>query len=242
MGSPLNQSPTVELTSLAAHLRRLSDRIDQISEAHTELAATISTQLAPELGSLRNECLEQLGLHAEQIHQLNARAAAKQIQPIKWPSIPADQAATAWTALANWIAEVLVPWYQLTREDLPDCWALHKPVVVELSWLHTAHLEAFQPGAAAYLAADWHTRWRPATLMRLREIIPRRGQLYCGPGQHLITDAERARRQPTPSCVIATSTGRQQLPNEQLAERDHWQPFLEHAVAEDRHWRLSREV
>jgi hypothetical protein len=38
---------------------------------------------------------------------------------------------------------VLVPWYELTRDELPDCWALHAPVVVELSWLRTTYVQAY---------------------------------------------------------------------------------------------------
>jgi hypothetical protein len=64
----------------------------------------------------------------------------------------ADQAATAWGDLAHWIAEVLVPWYQITRDELPNCWAMHRPAVVELSWLRSAHIEAFASNTAAHHA------------------------------------------------------------------------------------------
>lgn len=241
MGSPFNQSPTAELTALAAHLRQLSSRIDQIAAAHAELDTTISTQITPELIELRTERLERLALQAEQIQQDRTSSTTRQSKPTDWPSICSEQSTTAWIGLGNWIAEVLVPWYQLSREELPDCWALHKPAVVELSWLHAAHVEAFQPGAAAHLAADWHTRWRPSVLQRLRDIIPRRGRNYCGPGQHLVDDAERTRRPPTPSHADGATLTRQQLPSEQLAERHHWQSFLELAFAEDHQWRLNRE-
>jgi hypothetical protein len=64
--------------------------------------------------------------------------------------------------LATWIAEVLVPWYEITREQLPDCWALHRPAVRELSWLRITYLEAFTSTAATHQAADWHIRWPTA--------------------------------------------------------------------------------
>lgn len=48
-----------------------------------------------------------------------------------------EAARAEWPRLVRWIAEVFVPWYEVTRDELPDCWALHRRV--ELSWLATAH-------------------------------------------------------------------------------------------------------
>ena len=99
-----------------------------------------------------------------------------------------------WPILARWVGEVLVPRYELTRDELPDCWALHPPVVAELSWLRTAYVQAYLPRSPPQLAADWHTRWRPAVLTRIRELInaptsvapastlPRRGHAGRGGG------------------------------------------------------------
>lgn len=238
-GIQANPSPTAELTALAAHLRRLTVQLHRLETTHTELATTVSTQLAPELTALRTETLEQLARHDTHIHQLTAATPTKARSPVNWPALTADQATDAWENLATWIAHVLVPWYETTRDELPDCWPLHRPAVMELSWLHTTHTEAFTPGAAAHHAADWHTRWRPAALHRLREVIPRRGIRQCGPGQHL-TNPQPSRHSPptTPPAEPATP---QELPGEQLAERQHWQPFLNHAITTDHSWRVHRD-
>ena len=76
---------------------------------------------------------------------------------------------------------MLVPRYELTRDELPDCWALHPPVVAELSWLRTAYVQAYLTRSTPQLGADWHTRWRPAVLTRIRELIK---PDECSPGKH----------------------------------------------------------
>jgi hypothetical protein len=213
----------------------------RLDSAHTDLATTVSTHLAPELAALRGETLQQLALHHTQLGQLIAAANTEHNPPINWPALTADQAIKAWENLATWIAHVLVPWYETSREELPDCWALHKPAVTELSWLHTTYLDAFHPGAPAHHAADWHTRWRPTALQRLREVIPRRGVRHCGPGQHLASLEDRPPHQPPPQ-PPAPGPVRPQLPGEQLAERHHWQPFLTQAIAADHAWRLDHDA
>jgi hypothetical protein len=50
-----------------------------------------------------------------------------------------DHAATVWQDLAHWIDDVPIPWFQITPEELPDCWAMHPPAMMELSWLRSAH-------------------------------------------------------------------------------------------------------
>ena len=101
-----------------------------------------------------------------------------------------------WPILARWVGEVLVPRYELTRDDLPDCWALHPPVVAELSWLRTAYVQAYLTKSPPQLSADWHTRWRPAVLIRIRELIK---PDECPPGKHAPkrgapVEADRAER------------------------------------------------
>jgi hypothetical protein len=207
------------------------------------LTTVVSTILEPELTALRHDTTEQLAIHATQIRQLHATNTAEHHPSVNWPALTPDEALAEWEKLATWTADVFVPWYEVTREQLPDCWALHRPAVLELSWLHATHLEAFTPNAAAHQAADWHTRWRTAALQRIGELIPRRGTLYCGPGEHLINQHHR---QPThiaaPPPAGTMSPFLQPMPNAQLAERHHWEHFYEQALTADRTWRQSRET
>ena len=98
-----------------------------------------------------------------------------------------------------------MPRYELTRDELPDCWALHPPVVAELSWLRTAYVQAYLTRSPPQLGADWHTRWRPAVLTRIRELIK---PDECAPGKH-------APRRGTPVEPAAPNGA---LPRTQLAE------------------------
>ena len=101
--------------------------------------------------------------------------------PVDWAALTAEQAAVQWPVLARWVGEVLVARYEVTRDELPDCWALHLPVVAELSWLRTAYVEAYLSRSSPETAADWHTRWYPAVLTRIRDA----DQVHeCVPGKH----------------------------------------------------------
>jgi hypothetical protein len=144
----------------------------------------------------------------------------------------AEQARDAWYDLADWISDTFVPWYGITRDQLPDCWALHRPVVSELSWLHHTYRAAHLPGAPAHLTADWHTQWKPGALRRIQDILPRRGSRSCTPGHHLATDAERTATRTQPA-RLEHGHGTISLPSDQPAFRSHWHGFFQRAVSAD---------
>jgi hypothetical protein len=103
-------------------------------------------------------------------------------RPVHWPTLPADEAGERWHELGDWVADILVDWYELTRGRLPDCWPRHRPAVVELSWLRTCYAQAYSENADAHLAAEWNTRWRRAALDNIAAAISKD---WCRPGQHL---------------------------------------------------------
>ena len=78
MDSEYRRTPSAELTALASHLRRISDRVEHLATAHTELADLVSQHLAPEITALRNDTVEQLAAHAAEIHQILTAAEARQ--------------------------------------------------------------------------------------------------------------------------------------------------------------------
>ena len=100
-------------------------------------------------------------------------------RPVDWVGLSEEQAKAQWPILARWVGEVLVPWHELTRDDLPDCWAVHRPVVVELSWLRSTYVQAYHPRSPTHLAGEWQVRWRPAALARIKELTKE-----CQPGEH----------------------------------------------------------
>lgn len=144
--------------------------------------------------------------------------------PMDWTRMPAAQAREAWPVLAQWVGEILVPCYELTRGELPDCWPLHQQAVYELSWLRSTHVQAYLPHAHPDLTAQWYTRWRPAALARIRELIP---DSRCRPGEHLTTmEQSRARRSENPrpgQTPAATSADPAAVPpRAQPAVVAHW--------------------
>jgi hypothetical protein len=233
MSGPINPSPTAELTALAAHLYRLADRVNRLGARAGELSETITTDVLPQLAELRDNAAEQLAEHSTRVEQLIDTVTAQSDGPIDWATMDAERATTEWDALARWIDHTLVPWYEINREQLPDCWALHRPAVVELAWLHNVYQAAHQPGAAPHLAAEWHTRWKPAALRAIQDGIPRRGTRVCGPGHHLANEAERTRMYPTSEQPERYPIEPAAVPTDQLAERHHWQHFYEQATAAD---------
>ena len=108
-----------------------------------------------------------------------------------WHLLSVDAAAHEWDRLARWIDEVFVPWGEISRDQLPDCWALHRTMLTQLSWLHISHLHAYRPDSDPGLAADWHLRWAPAVLAKVRAA---RNTEMCRPGEHMVDQSESNRR------------------------------------------------
>jgi hypothetical protein len=173
-----------QLVAIVKQLGALTEQVGHITARHTDLAAAVSEDLAPRVGALHQLVTEELGRLRSDLDVLlaerNERDKTKN-PAVDWATLTEEQAAAQWPILARWVGEVLVPRYELTRDDLPDCWALHPPAVAELSWLHTAYVQAYLSRSPPQLSADWHTGWRPAVLTRIRELIK---PDECSPGKH----------------------------------------------------------
>ncbi|WP_103383426.1 hypothetical protein [Pseudonocardia dioxanivorans] len=253
-GGPYNPPPSTGTAAALAEMRRLRDEVAQLRTAvaggegsgelralvqdlaarHTELASAVSEGLAPELGALRQFTTEELARQRQQLNEVLQALSRERNPPVDWPQLTAAQARHQWAVLARWIAEVLVPWYEVTREELPDCWALHRPVVIELSWLRSAHVQAYAPTSPPHVAGEWHQRWRPGVIARLAQVIDRR---LCRPGEHLVPQGESRGGQPVPP----RSGERLIPPSQQLAEARHWQENYVAAVQADLQWRTQQE-
>lgn len=73
--------------------------------------------------------------------------------------------------LARWMRRVYLR-YPDGAQHLPDCWLWHPEVVEELLWLRQAWAVAYHPGAGTpQLAGDWHDRYRPGVVRRIREQV-----------------------------------------------------------------------
>jgi hypothetical protein len=219
-----------QLVAIGKQLNALTEQVGQITTRHTDLAAAVSEDLAPRVGALHQLVTEELGRLRGDVDVLLAERKEwdkTKNAPVDWAALTEQQAAAQWPILARWVGEVLVPRYELTRDDLPDCWALHPPVVAELSWLRTAYVQAHLSRSPPQLSADWHTRWRPAVLTRIRELIK---PDECSPGKH-------APRRGTPIDLAAQNGA---LPRTQLAEPTCWWPFYDRAYHLDLARRRAR--
>lgn len=87
---------------------------------------------------------------------------------------------TARDALDDWVTTILQGWYDLVGEDqskgteykrlrVPSCWSQHPDVVTELGWLaQTWHRAVRHDGGDLSAVAEWHTRYLPAAVERIR--------------------------------------------------------------------------
>ena len=219
-----------QLTNISEQLRTLTEQVGETAARHTDLATAISEDLAPRVSGLHQVLTEELAqLRGEVDVLLTERQERDKTKnaPVDWAALTEEQAAVQWPILARWVGEVLVPHYELTRDELPDCWALHPPAVAEMSWLRTAHVQAYLPKSPPQLSADWHTRWRPAVLIRIRELIK---PDECPPGKH-------APKRGAPVEVTAQNGA---LPRAQLAEPRRWWPFYDRAFHLDLEGRRAR--
>jgi len=168
--------------------------------------------------------------------------------PVDWPSLSAGAAAVEWQALGDWVAYVLGPFYELTRAQLPDCWPLHRPVVLELVWLRRVYVAAHRPDAPPGAAADWHTRWRREALANIAAAIP---DTWCRPGEHWVERYSRAapapgrRPAPPPEHVPGQrpGPGHYQIgPGGEITTPEHWAAHFQTAARADVAWRRRREA
>lgn len=143
-GAQLN--PAV-VTALAGDLRATNERVDAMGVDVAHLTA-----LGGKLGEV-TQTVEQLASVVETLEGTPPQALAD------WLTLGPEEAEERWREIAYWIQHTLVPGYGITRGLLPDCWPMHRPVMVSLSWMYATYRKAYAPKADPNLAAEWATRW-----------------------------------------------------------------------------------
>lgn len=143
-GAQLN--PAV-VTALAGDVRATNERVDAMGVDVAHLTA-----LGGKLGEV-TQTVEQLASVVETLEGTPPQALAD------WLTLGPDEAEERWREIAYWIQHTLVPGYGVTRGLLPDCWPMHRPVMVSLSWMYATYRKAYAPKADPNLAAEWATRW-----------------------------------------------------------------------------------
>lgn len=249
------------LSELAAEIRaaRTEERRD-VAGLHAELAriggllgenADLLAQVLPRVAGLDAELADLAG----RVDELTG-ATPPTLEPVDWPTLSADAAAAEWEALATWVADVLGPFYEITRAQLPDCWALHRPAVIELVWLRRAYVAAHAADAPPAAAGEWHTRWRRDALTNIATAIPK---TWCRPGEHYLhehdrdhRDREHARPPDHPAGPVERhqpTPGRRPGPEDLRIGRDgeitsprYWGPTYQTAAGADLAWRRERDA
>lgn len=230
------------LTRAQARDELLARLAAQLRTTHAAIARRLDTVEAnvAESADLLGQALPRIDTAFDQLAALTERLDDTPAAPVSWPTLTAAEAATVWAELADWTDTVLVGWYRLTRAQLPDCWALHRPVLLQLTWLHSTYREAHTPGARAGLSADWHTRWLPAALAAIAAATgpaPGATASWCRPGHHHDpTSPLPAGAYTAPPDEPADGRhveGREKL----LARREFWQANYLTAVRFDHNWR-----
>jgi hypothetical protein len=255
-GQPASPRRDQLLSDLAAevHAAREDHRRD-ISQVRTRLDeltgllgdnADVLSQTLPRVIDLDAE-VARLG---ERVDALSAPDDGQSLAPTDWPSLSAAEAEQEWQALAAWVAEVLGPFYEITRGQLPDCWPLHRPAVAELVWLRRCYVAAHRPDALATAAGEWHTRWRRDALANIADAIPTK---WCRPGAHYVHrhdeqpgggyygDAGQQLRRRTPGERPGPGTdGYDDV--EEVTHHRYWGQHWQAASAADIAWRREREA
>lgn len=219
-------------------LDRLAADVATLRSRHSDLAAAVSEQLAPTLAALEQTTTTELGQlrgHVTELYTALEQEQQAKNPPVDWIGMTAATARDQWPILAKWVGEVLAGWYEITRDQLPDCWPLHPPVVIELSWVRSAHRQAYLTHVHPHITGEWHTRWLPHLLTRLPQLIDGR---KCRPGEHrpergepfMVAQPQPREGQPAP------------LPRTQLATPQHWWPYYTAAYHADLARRTAREA
>jgi hypothetical protein len=255
-GQPASPRRDQLLSELAAEVRAARDEhrrdLTQVRARLDELTgllgdnADVLSQTLPRVIDLDAEVVR-LG---ERVDALSAPDDGQSLAPTDWPSLSAAEAEREWQALAAWVADVLGPFYEITRGQLPDCWPLHRPAVVELVWLRRCYVSAHRPDALTTAAAEWHTRWRRDALANIEAAIPAK---WCRPGAHYVD-----RHDPHPGGGYYGAAGQQLRPRvpgerpgpgtqgyddlEEVTQPQYWGHHWQTAVAADLAWRREREA
>lgn len=192
---------------IAEILPRLHDLEDRVAALTARVAPGPSATVPPDDATGP-------GAAAESPAAESATDAPTLTPAVGWDQMDRAAAEQAWAALAEFVDTVLHRQYQLTRLQIPDCWALHPRMVREIAWLRTTYLDAGTAEPDEPTAAmPWHIRCIPGFLINVADAVDPR---ECRPGIHRLTEAEvsrfvvagqTARREGSPAPLLTDETG-----------------------------------
>jgi hypothetical protein len=141
------------VTPLPDQVKRLHDEVAPLPEQVTKLAKVVKTL----------------------VDQANPEEEGQRTRPLSWLDLadhadadrdPAELAQEVLSDLAFWLVRVFLRYSDAT---LPECWWWHPDVVEELLCLMRSWLAAYvDSDATVARAADWHDRYRPGAVKRIK--------------------------------------------------------------------------
>jgi hypothetical protein len=153
-----------------------------------------------ELGPLSMR-VEDLARVVQDLAAKLAETPAQRNPAFSWLAMPADPETTreVLDGLCPWLQEVFLR-YPDGAVALPECWLWHPDVVEELLWLMRTWLAAYEDEDASPLrAGDWHDRYRPGVVKRIKAATAR-----CSLENHL---AGASHHRPAPVVPLADAVG-----------------------------------
>lgn len=132
-------------------LRRRQDQLDGTSRRLRDLAKVVKSL-------------------ADQLKKAGATATGAAPAGCRtWLAAPvgSDSIRTVLDELVEWVQAVFLH-YADGRAVLPECWLWHPDMVEELLWLMTVWQNAYA-SESVFPAADWHDRYRPGVVRRIKE-------------------------------------------------------------------------
>jgi hypothetical protein len=188
-GGPDNRTPdrSRQLLDLAEDLRKVRGEVGGVRTTVVDLASTVS-EFGPQLLDVQRDVNSVRGV----VEELATARAESENAPVDWFHLSAADAEKEWPKLGDWVHEILGGWYLVTREKLPDCWALHRPAFLQVAWLRSSGIEAYLAHSHPSQAAEFNTRWLDAALAKIGDHIPvSRCRAAVGrPGDHLVDELE----------------------------------------------------
>jgi hypothetical protein len=170
-GDRTPESRDLALALLTARLSELSQRVGELASRVEAAEIAIGGQISTlaDTANLAREVSQLSASIAMQNTAGRARAdSAHPRQPV-WAAMKDTEYLDALRDVTSWVTGVLFYRYPGTGTVLPPCWPAHPAVVEELDWLYWDWTSwALDPDARSRDAADWHDRWLPGVLARIR--------------------------------------------------------------------------
>jgi hypothetical protein len=141
--------------------------IEIVNRATGQLLDADSIPGLAEIAALHDEQLLELRDLIEGDSSGGSASRGPGSRPVVWAELSAQESAQTWEALAAWVGW-LRGRYPLAQK-VPLCWWRHPELVEELTALWLSWREAYvEKGAPLSAGADWHGRWLPEAIRRIR--------------------------------------------------------------------------